>query len=379
MYKLQNKTTAPAIKPILFNQIKKLNNKLSFKQKQYISDFIKNNEIRVMQCIVKKYEIKPQPETEDNEYLNILNIPFLPNGVFIFNLTDAVILKKNGTEPWDMVFNNRKLPQKYQNKQFIPIFSSSGHVDYWDIPIPTYDDLFYVLGTNLNFDPDKIITAWSKKTINKAIFRGSPTGCGYTTQTNMRLKITTINSPFIDAGITAKNKYTINSNSIRFDPIYGIGMLNTNIKPASFVLMEEQSLYKYIIYIDGNVHAYRLLTILTLGSLILRVMSPYTSWIDTVLEPNVHYLPINPDLSNLLQVIDWCQKNDTKCKQIANNGRLFAKKVLTIKYIETIFHDLLWFSIKHHPQKSTRIKKTKKRCPAGYLSDPQDPDYCLKK
>ena len=39
--------------------------------------------------------------------------------------------------------------------------------------------------------------------------------------------------------------------------------------------MEEQSKYKYIIHIDGNVNAYRLLNSMLTGSLILRVKSEY--------------------------------------------------------------------------------------------------------
>uniref|UniRef100_A0A6C0H687 Glycosyl transferase CAP10 domain-containing protein n=1 Tax=viral metagenome TaxID=1070528 RepID=A0A6C0H687_9ZZZZ len=376
MCKLQNMTTAPILKPILGQQLKELknNDKITNYQKKYISDFIKNNQIRIMQCIVKKYIIKDDDDDDENEYHKIIKNINLPNGVFIFNLTDAIILKKDETEPWDMVFSNRKLPKKYCGKKFIPIFSSSGHVDYWDIPMPTYDDLFYVLKINLNFNLDKINTDWKKKNINKAIFRGSPTGCGYTIDTNTRLKITTFDSPFLDVGITSKNIKSINSISIRFDPVYGLGMLNTNIKPSSFITMENQSFYKYIIYIDGNVHAYRLLTILSLGSVVLRVMSKYTSWIDTILKPNIHYLPIASDLSNLLDVVNWCNNNDVKCKKIANNGMKFAKKVLTYEYISFTFHDLFWQCID-----PIFINKNGKRCPKGYKKNDNDESLCVKK
>jgi hypothetical protein len=44
--------------------------------------------------------------------------------------------------------------------------------------------------------------------------------------------------------------------------------------------LKEQSRFKYIVHIDGNVNAYRLLTTMKTGSVILRVVSEYTSWAD---------------------------------------------------------------------------------------------------
>ena len=44
----------------------------------------------------------------------------------------------------------------------------------------------------------------------------------------------------------------INTNSIRYDPKYGLGMLNTNIESTQkFMTMAEQSNNKYIIHVDG--------------------------------------------------------------------------------------------------------------------------------
>jgi len=364
--KLQSSKTSPFIKPILMRQLNnlKFNDKLTNKQKEFIRNIIHNNEIRVMQCIVKKFE---PPNFDENEYTRIFKNIKLPDGVFIFNLTDAIILKKNGTNPWDMVFHNSLLPNKYKNKKFLPIFSMSGHKDYWDIPIPTYDDLMDL--------PKHIITNWSKKTINKALFRGGPTGCGYTPETNMRLKIATIHSPLLDAGLVTNNKFTLNSKSIRIDPKYGIGMLNTNIKPANYISYPEQSLYKYIVFIDGNVHAYRLLTVLSFGSLILRVHSPYTSWADSILKPNVHYISIKSDLSDLLNIIQYCIHHDSICHKIAKEGMKIANQLLNIKYIQTSFQDSLWIPFSSFVSTSRKTKR--KRCPNGSRKDPKHPNLCI--
>jgi hypothetical protein len=90
------------------------------------------------------------------------------------------------------------------------------------------------------------------------------------------------------------------------------------------------------------VNAYRLLSTMTTGSLILRVMSPYTSWVDHMIKHKVHYIPIKEDLSDLLHVINWCKNNDDECRKIAQNGLEFARSVLTREFIQNYMQSILW-------------------------------------
>lgn len=216
----------------------------------------------------------------------------------------------------------------------------SGQKGYADIPIPNYDEIEWVYKKDNIYE--NFITEWDKKTIDKAVFRGGPTGCGYTADTNMRVKLAILSKESalendLDVGISGKGK-TIDTSSLRFDPTFGLGMLNTGIKPTDkFLKMHEQSQYKYIIHIDGNVNAYRMLYTMTTGSLILRVMSEYTSWAEQYLKPNVHYVPVNSDLSNLEDVIDWCKTNEEKCKEIAENGLKISRTILTSDFLDNYF------------------------------------------
>jgi hypothetical protein len=158
----------------------------------------------------------------------------------------------------------------------------------------------------------------------------------------MRLKLKYMNYKYLDVELTGKGK-TIDSRSIKFDPVYGLGMLNTGIKPATkFLTMTEQSNYKYIIHIDGNVNAYRLLTTMRTGSLILRVSSDYRSWFDHLIQPSVHYLKVKNDLSDLEGCIHWCMKNESRCKEISKNGLDFATSILHKEFIKTYFQKVLW-------------------------------------
>lgn len=106
--------------------------------------------------------------------------------------------------------------------------------------------------------------------------------------------------------------------------------------------MNGHSEFKYIIHVDGYSVAGRLLTTMLTGSLILRVKSKFYLWCDEFIKPDVHYIVIKEDLSDLIEKIKWCKKNDNYCKKIAKNGFKYAKKVLTIDFILDYMNDLFW-------------------------------------
>lgn len=243
---------------------------------------------------------------------------------------------------------------------------------------------------------DDMKTNWDDKKIVKAVFRGGPTGCGYTEDTNMRIKLAMMSSSLIDVRLSKpEGATTIDTKSIKYDPVHGLGIMNTGINfKSSFLSMKDQSNYKYIIHVDGNVNAYRLLSTMTTGSLILRVMSPYTSWVDHMIKHKVHYIPIKEDLSDLLHVINWCKNNDDECRRIAQNGLEFARSVLTRDFIQKYMQTILWSlspnneppmaldkeseSIDSSSKEDDRVSSfsdeyidfpsDKKRCPRGYSS-----------
>lgn len=362
IYKFEMQETAPTFeKAIKEKHIPQLqhNTLITKEQKNNIMRELQTP-VRILQCILKKYNTKREHTDDINEYTNVINNMKLPNGVFILNLTDAVILKEDGREPFPMVTGNNHLLE-YNYKQHIPIMSMSGQYGYYDIPIPNYDDIMVI--NNKNMDYSNFIIDWEKKKIIKAVFRGGPSGCGYTNDTNMRVKLAMMKSKYLDVQLKG-NANTINSKSIRFDPIYGLGMLNTCIKPAKkFLTMAEQSNYKYIIHIDGNVNAYRLLTTMRTGSLILRVESVYKSWVEHLIFPNIHYIPIKPDLSDLEKKINWCLENDDKCKLISRKGLEFSINVLNGDFIKSYFQKMLWELSPYQDVKKTKNTICKKRPP----------------
>lgn len=375
MCKLDMQTTAPIFQKAIDKHLANLDNNpmITETQRKFIRESIGKNRdrLRVMQCIVKPFSEDKGGDKKDNEYLQLLKGLDLPDGVFILNLTDAVILRNYGKSPFAMVTGKVQLDSEYVFDKHLPILSISGQRHYLDIPIPNYDDVMTVLKqttvktnntrktmhqykitqaspvptavTGVKWDTG-LITDWAKKKKTRAVFRGGPTGCGYTDETNMRLKLDSIHSRLLDVRLSKQEgAQSIDTKSIRFDPKYGLGIMNTRVNYKNdFLNMRQQSEYKYIIHVDGNVNAYRLLTTMTTGSLILRVMSPYTSWTEHMIKAKVHYIPVKEDLSDLLDVIKWCKKNDERCREIANNGLVFARSVLNKKFIQSYLSEVLW-------------------------------------
>ena len=69
---------------------------------------------------------------------------------------------------------------------------------------------------------------------------------------------------------------------------------------------------------------------------VLLVNSNYKLWFQKFLKPTIisnyilgDYIPVKEDLSDLLEIIQWCKDNDEKAKIIANNALKFHNKYLT--------------------------------------------------
>jgi hypothetical protein len=268
----------------------------------------------------------------------------VPDIEFFINKRDFPILTKNFTEAYYNLFDSKDIPLvSHKYEKYVPILSMSKTDNYADILIPNYTDWSRVqikenkwfskcCVNNVEFDSS---IKWENKKPT-AVFRGSTTGCGVTIDTNPRLKVAYLSYigsrvkgldiPLIDAGITKWN--------FRPRKIMGKPYLETIDKDSlPFGLVdklspEEQSAYKYVIHIDGHVSAFRLSLELNMNSTILMVESEWKLWYSNLLKPYVHYIPIKKDLSDLVEKIKWCRKNDDQCKNIAQNAKIFYDKYI---------------------------------------------------
>lgn len=168
---------------------------------------------------------------------------------------------------------------------------------------------------------------WKNKK-KKALWRGSTTGAWYSINNwfsfpRTQMTLLSIKRPdLIDAKFT---------NIIQCHQ--GVEeILSAHHLMGDSMSVEDQIKYRYLVDIDGNSCTYeRCYWMLMSNSLLLKQVSDHIQWYYRGLVPNVHYVPLKEDVSDIFEKVKWAKKNDEKAKKIAKNATEFANKNLTIE------------------------------------------------
>ena len=88
--------------------------------------------------------------------------------------------------------------------------------------------------------------------------------------------------------------------------------------------MIQHARYKFLIDVDGVANAWSLLDKLLLGSCVVKIRSPYEQWYYSRMKEWVHFVPVERDLSNLHEILDWCFTHDAEARAIGAQGQQFA-------------------------------------------------------
>lgn len=87
--------------------------------------------------------------------------------------------------------------------------------------------------------------------------------------------------------------------------------------------------YKAIIMLEGNDVSTGLKWALYSNSVVFATPSKKTSWaMEDLLEPWVHYIPLNKDMTDMQEKMQWVIDNNDKAKKIAYTGSLWIKDML---------------------------------------------------
>lgn len=276
----------------------------------------------------ENYEGDKSVVTYEDFFVNLCKNRKISDCIFFLNVRDHPMLNKNLKDSYTNLID-KELESKYKFDKYAPILSPGGSKETADICMCTQDDWLRI---GKKIYPDDCangylgsteIIDWEKK-IEKAVFRGSATGCGLD-EDNIRIKASILSSKYpeyIDAGITTFNR------KLKKNLNKPLRIIDTTIKKANFMTLQEKASHKYILNLDGHVSAFRLGHEFSLGSVLLLPKSKYYLWFSHLLVPYTHYIPINENLDNLIDQIKWCKENDDKCKEIATNGLNFYKKYL---------------------------------------------------
>lgn len=262
---------------------------------------------------------------------------------FFINKRDFPQLRKDVLDPYQFMWPPSLRPKpldRHNYAVYAPILSFYTAEHFADIPLPTTEDweiatshVFLPRGSAMRtvWERRKYMVPWDKRK-PIAFFRGSATGA-------TRISLAKLSrSGVLDAGITRVN--TRDRKVANDDYIH---VMEDMVQKSSFVPISEQQQFKYIIYIDGHCAASRYASLAKSGSTILRVGPTCEAsrlWMDMLLKPydwkrgedvdDEDHIPVASDLSDLHDVIDWCQHNDKKCEKIMLNA---ASLPITIDFI----------------------------------------------
>jgi hypothetical protein len=87
------------------------------------------------------------------------------------------------------------------------------------------------------------------------------------------------------------------------------------------VPFEEFFNYKYVVDADGYHSAWKSLFLkLMMGSVVLKIDSPFEQWYHRKLMPWRHYIPVSRDVKELREVHQWLVAHDRAARAIAQEG-----------------------------------------------------------
>lgn len=216
-------------------------------------------------------------------------------------------------------------------KGAMPVFAMCKMDSDRIILLPDYESLAEKYQVLRGDDITKKVVAWEQKK-SQLVWRGS-TAQLWTKLTEKHLSLLTrlklcelsvLYPDLIDA------KYTIFAQG-------GENIPYLRLFQGERYTFEQQMKYKYHILIDGNTCAYS-----TSGwkhfsnSLIFKPDSRWVQWYYAAMEPYVHYIPVNKNLDDLVESLQWALQHDEQAKAIAQNCRDFALTHMTLT------HDLVY-------------------------------------
>ncbi|KAJ7161122.1 glycosyl transferase family 90-domain-containing protein [Mycena filopes] len=85
--------------------------------------------------------------------------------------------------------------------------------------------------------------------------------------------------------------------------------------------------FKYLVDVDGMTFSGRFLGILRAGSLVFKA-TVFEEYFNDWIRPYEHYIPVRPDLSDLVQKIEWARAHDAEARAIMERGREVALRVM---------------------------------------------------
>ncbi|RWS14624.1 hypothetical protein B4U79_09727 [Dinothrombium tinctorium] len=248
----------------------------------------------------------------------------------------------------EFVFNVHDWPQVHKSRgKPLPVFSFSKDTEnYNDIIYPAWS--FWSGGPAIDGHPmgigrwDLLRSSISKNSPNWemkkpiAFFRGSRTS----SERDPLIYLSRKNPDIIEARYTKNQAWRSKADTL-------------GDEPASIVSFEHHCVYKYLFNLRGVAASFRHRHLFLCKSVVLNVESTWIEFYYNQLKPWIHYIPIEKDLSNVEETLEFLLSNDAIAEKIALNGFNFIWNHLTLETVQCY-----WKKLIHRYQKLLKYKPT---------------------
>ena len=178
---------------------------------------------------------------------------------------------------------------------------------------------------------------WQEKE-SKAFWRGSTAGGFLTPSTwsqipRSKLVLLSLKYPH---ELDARFNHTLQCSSDVPKILKNLGMVSGTVSRGDHLS------YKYLVDVDGNSCSFeRCFWLLLSNSLVIKQQSPNIQWYYGALEPYKHFIPVEDDLSDLVEKINWARNHDEESHRIADQASQFVEENLSNEDILVYFYQLL--------------------------------------
>jgi hypothetical protein len=190
------------------------------------------------------------------------------------------------------------------------------------------DPLFVNSDGYVEFRRTALSLPWARRR-DTVLWRGTSTGAGQVTTETMaaddrRLRPRVRMCLMLRAvpGTDVKIRKTEFVSAVDRQRLVSHGVVGGKIRQSDW------GCYKLAIDIDGHSNAWSNFFVrLLLGCCVIKVESEtgFRQWYYDRLTPWRHYVPVNADMSDLIEKIAWCRGHDAACAAIAANGQALAR------------------------------------------------------
>ncbi|XP_078732599.1 protein O-glucosyltransferase 1 [Lampetra fluviatilis] len=237
----------------------------------------------------------------------------------------------------ELVVNVRDYPQVPAWMPLRPVFSFSKTKEYRDIMYPAWTFWeggpavwpLYPTGLGrwdlMRDELSKTAARWPwEKKKTRGFFRGSRTSA----ERDPLVLLSRREPKLVDAAYTKNQAWKSDKDTLGMPPTKEIGLV-------------DHCQYKYLFNFRGVAASFRYKHLFLCGSLVLHVGDDWHEFFYQQLRPWVHYVPVQQDLSDVREVLEFVKNNDDVAREIAERGQKFILDHLRMEDVSCYWRSLL--------------------------------------